>query len=220
MSDLISKRQAEFIDRAISLQDPSSDEYKKIAYWARVWVQASLPHSDPGDVNVWGRENGRFSLTIQPGMDIRDGREISVGLPYGNIPRLLMSWMCTEAVRTKNPKLILGDNLSDFMKEVGVGTATGGRWGSITRLRAQMERLFEARISYRWRGEQGKSRKPVSIADEDVIWWDERAPKQSALFESYVVLSPDFFREITDRPVPVKLEALRLLKQSPLALDL
>jgi hypothetical protein len=28
-----------------------------------------------------------------------------VGLPYGSVPRLLMSWLTTEALRTKTPVL-------------------------------------------------------------------------------------------------------------------
>ena len=30
-------------------------------------------------------------------------------LPYGSLPRLLLAWVCTEAVRTQSPELILGD---------------------------------------------------------------------------------------------------------------
>ena len=214
------KRQVDFIERSIALRDEQSAEFNEIGYWARVWVQASLPHSDPGKVNVWGRENGSFSLTVQPGIDIVDGREVNFGIPYGTIPRLLMCWMCTEAVRTRTPKLFLGESLAEFMATVGIGSATGGRWGSITRLKQQLKRLFEARISYRWRGNDGSARKSIEITNEEVLWWSEDKPDQSTLFRSYIVLGDAFFKDVITRPIPVKMEALRLLKQSPLALDL
>jgi hypothetical protein len=42
----------------------------------------------------------------------------------------------------------LGANLSDFMTQLGM-TPTGGRTGTITRLRRQINRLFDAAISVR-----------------------------------------------------------------------
>ena len=46
-------------------------------------------------------------------------------LPYGNLPRLLLAWVCTEAVRTQRRELILGDSLSAFMRSVGVYNGGG-----------------------------------------------------------------------------------------------
>ena len=37
-------------------------------------------------------------------------------LPFGNLPRLLIAWICTEAVRTQNRELVLGRSLSKFMR--------------------------------------------------------------------------------------------------------
>ena len=41
-------------------------------------------------------------------------------LPYGNFPRLILAWVSTEAVRTRNRVLILGPSLAKFMRELGV----------------------------------------------------------------------------------------------------
>ena len=43
-------------------------------------------------------------------------------LPFGNIPRLILAWVCTEAVRTQSRVLILGPSLAKFMKTLGVYT--------------------------------------------------------------------------------------------------
>lgn len=69
-----------------------------------------------------------------------------VGLPYDSIPRLLMSWITTEAVKTKQRELILGRTFSEFIAELEM-IPSGGRWGSITRLKDQMKKLFSASIS-------------------------------------------------------------------------
>ena len=46
-------------------------------------------------------------------------------LPFGNLPRLLLAWVTTEAVRTQSRVLVLGDSLSDFMRALGVYSNSG-----------------------------------------------------------------------------------------------
>lgn len=77
---------------------------------ARQLIQATLPHKNPGPVPLWKRTNGNLTLTIQPGIDVQRGQ--SYGYPYGTVPRLLLFWMTTEAVKTKSRRLELGHTLS------------------------------------------------------------------------------------------------------------
>lgn len=198
---------------------PPSDQDK--AFLARQLVQTTLPHADPGNVPVWSRTNGNVTLTIQQGYN-DDGTPY--GHPYGTIPRLLMYWMTTEALRTKNPKLELGNSLAEFMEELGLDHRGKGVRSDRVRLQNQMVRLFEARISFTTRAEVdgvvGEGRKRMNVADDTEFWWDKNNPRQTALWGSYVVLTPRFFEAITANPVPVDLRALRAIKRSPLALDL
>ena len=60
-------------------------------------------------------------------------------LPYGTLPRLLMAWGSTEAVRTQSRELVLGDSLSEFMRTLGIYNSGGH---PKTRLKNQMQRLF------------------------------------------------------------------------------
>src|SRR4051812_33290282 len=129
---------------------------RDIGYLARLFTQTSLPYRDPGDVPAWGRRNGSLVLVVQPGMTIdAGGTPRSIGYPFGTVPRLLLTWLSTEAVRTKSRELNLGASLADFMRQLDM-TPTGGRNGTITRLRKQMERLFQATLSVRWEGEQAR----------------------------------------------------------------
>lgn len=106
------------------------------AYLARQFVQATLPHSDP-KVDTWSRTNGNFSLGIQSGFDARTGKKY--GLPYGIIPRLVLFWITSEAVKTKNPHLELGASMAAFMREVGLNPNTGGGLrGDARRLQEQI----------------------------------------------------------------------------------
>lgn len=189
-----------------------------LAFMARQFVLATLPHSDPAPKPVWRRQNGRFTLTVYPCVD-PNNQPLH---PYGSIPRLLLFWIVGEAARTKSRRLELGATLADFMRDVGLNPATGGgKRGDAKRLRDQMDRLFRARITFedtsaapngsRWAG--------MPIADVTQVWWS-RCPSQPALFGSFVVLGEAFFDAITTKPVPVDRRALRELRASPLCLDL
>jgi hypothetical protein len=181
-----------------------------VGYYARVLTQATLPHSDP-KVPIFERRNGALSLSM--------AAPPSIGLPYGSVPRLLLAWVTTEAVRTKQRELVLGDHLAGFMRELRL-VPTGGRWGTIKRLRDQMERLFSTSIWVRYQGESLSAGTGWMVADDYQLWWDPKQPNQPVLWESTLTLGEHFFREITEHPVPVSMEALQRLRRSPLALDL
>lgn len=197
---------------------------KDAAYMARELVQCTLPHKNPGNSKpAWTRKNGNLTLSIRPGWDSAKGQPI--GYPYGTIPRLLLFWLTTEATKTKSRRLELGTSLSGFMAELGLNPANGtGKRSDARRLRDQMRRLFNALISFETTlerpGRRGEARVNMTVADETVLWWDERNPAQTTLWGSWVELGDKFFRAITAAPVPVDMRALRALKSSPLALDL
>ena len=93
----------------------------------------------------------------------RGGRAL---LPYGNLPRLLLAWICTDTVRTKSRRLELGASLSEFMDRLNIqSTDSGGRYGVRTRLQKQMIRLFSASISLSERHERGARGVNAPIVD-------------------------------------------------------
>ena len=178
---------------------------------ARLLVQTTLPHSRREEL-TFVRSNGRLhvSVTAHP----------LLGLPYGRYPRLLLAWITTEAVRTKDRHLQLGPSLSRFMVRLGL-TPSGGPNGPIGRLREQMQRLFGATIAFTWDGPSDGEWHDAGfrVARETHLWWDPQGPEQATAWRSTVTLSQGFFEAVTERPVPIDLRALRALR-SPLALDL
>jgi hypothetical protein len=177
---------------------------------ARSLIQATLPHKKVNG-NEFTRRNGAFVLSILAPSEI--------GLPYGSIPRLLISWLTTEAVRTKSRSLCLGNTLSFFMNELGL-MPSWGRWGTVTRLKEQTRQLFSSSISCSYVTESTASERGFRVADAHDLWWTPKSTDQHTLFESTVTLSEGFFNEIIQFPVPIDLRALKALKRSPLALDI
>lgn len=189
------------------------------AYLARELVQCTLPHRNPGDVAVWVRRNGNFALGLQPGADLKSGG--TLGLPYGSIPRLILLWIVTEAVRTKSRHIKLGGTLNDFLREIGLDPKTGrGKRGDATRLKDQLTRLLRCRISFEYNDDKRQSWLDMQVAPKGELWWDDNSPDQATIFESHIILGEEFFKAITSAPVPIDLRALLPLKQSPLAIDL
>lgn len=118
---MLTRAHERLLDAAVSIGlDAPTPEDK--AFMARQMVQATLPHRNPGDMPLWSRTNGDLVLTIQPGHE----KGKLLGFPYGTIPRLLMFWATTEAIRTKSRRLELGRSLNDFMRAVGLDPDTGG----------------------------------------------------------------------------------------------
>ncbi|MBF0098568.1 MAG: plasmid encoded RepA protein, partial [Magnetococcales bacterium] len=217
------RQQAKILDTAVSLR--MGQEITDAAFMARALVQATLPHSDPGDIPLWQRTNGRLTLSIKPDWerDPKTNKVRCVGVPYGTVPRLLLFWMTTEAIKTNSRRLELGNSLSSFMRELGM-VPTGGRWGTIPRMKEQMKRLFRAKISFELtreeRGANGFAWLDMQVAPKGVMWWDEKNPSQPVLFSSWIELSEEFFNAIKAAPVPVNTKALAALKNSSMALDL
>ena len=102
---------------------------------ARLLALCSLPRTNPKNQHEFKRVNGPYTLYMVAG----GGNK----LPYGTLPRLLLAWVCTEAVRTQSPELILGDSLSEFMRKVGIYSTSGDKH---TRLRNQMRGLWQGEI--------------------------------------------------------------------------
>lgn len=209
--------------RTIAEGDPFE---QNLGFTTPILVQANLPHSNPGNERrMWGRHNGTFSLTIQPrAYFTARGEERIIGYPYGSMPRLIMIYLCSEAVRTQSPHIELGASLADFLHKAGIGEATGGRWGTVTRFKDQLHRLLTCHITFRLDTEiDGKAitlDKNASMARETCLWWDPKNPEQTSLFDNYIRLNKDFYDEIVARPIPLNFDAILALKQSPLALDL
>ena len=193
----------------VNLLVSASEADPDMGFMARTMALCSLPRTNPGDRHQYTRVNGPYKLIMSTTGEYK--------LPFGHLPRLLMAWISTEAVRTQSRVLVLGDSLSDFMRELGIYSSDGKAY---TRLRNQMERLFNASVRLIYEDKHGKQFVSSAIADRGEFWWDPKRPNERVLWDSKIRLGEDFFNEIINRPVPLDLNTLTALKRSPLGLDL
>ena len=216
-----SKRQQRQAANAVQIYTtPATAE--DLAFIARELILCTLPHSDPGDVPGWSRKNGNLTLSIQAGFNSETGK--SYGIPYGIIPRLILVWLVTDILRTKSRRLELGNRLSDFLLKVGLDPSRGGKYSDSSRAREQMEKLFNAIISFNYsiknESRKGKAWLNMQVAPKGVLWWSEKDPEQAALFGSWIEVSEDFFNAVMNSPSPLDIRVLRHIKDSSLGIDL
>ena len=197
--------QLDQVTQLVAARDADPD----LGFMARLLALCSLPRTNPKNRHEFKRVNGPYTLYMVAG----GGNK----LPYGTLPRLLLAWVCTEAVRTQSPELILGDSLSEFMRKVDIYSTSGDKH---TRLRNQMRRLFGCTVSLLYEDARGEATLNAPIARLTEFWWSERQPDARSLWESKIELGEDFFNEIIRCPIPIDLNTLRAMKRSPLGLDL
>ena len=192
------------VNQLVSASEADAD----LGFMARTMALCSLPRTNPGNRKEYVRRNGPYTLVMTSGFDNK--------LPYGNLPRLLLAWVSTEAVRTQSRELVLGRSLSEFMGKLGMDSIGGAR----TRLRNQIRRLFNAHVQLVYKDQHGEANVSSSVADRSEFWWNERKPDEPSLWESKIRLGEDFFNEIINHPVPLDLNTLMALTRCALGLDL
>ena len=200
--------QADQVDLLVRAGEATADT----GFMARLMLLCSLPRTNPGNRTQYKRVNGPYTLIMTA--------VGQTGLPYGNLSRLLLAWVCTEAVRTQSRGLTLGSSLSGFMRRLGLAPSGGGSRGERTRLRNQMNRLFNTHIQLAYEDERVSASVNSPVASRTGFWWNERKPGELGLWDSQIELGEKLFHEIIRHPVPLDLNTLTALKRSTLGLDL
>ena len=185
----------------------ASEANADTGFIARLMMLCSPPRTNPGDRTQYKRVNGPYTLIMTA--------VGQTGLPFGNLSRLLLAWVCTEAVRTQSRELVLGSSFSWFMRKLGIAPVGCAR----TRLRNQMKRLFNAHIQLAYEDKQVSASVNSPVASQTGFWWNERKPGEQGLWDSTIELGEKFFNEIIRHPVPLNMNILKAMKRSSLGID-
>ena len=211
---------ATHIDRAqlnaVSVAEGISFQYVPL-------IQCSFPHADPKHASTFTRKNGWLELTLGT-------TRPEAGLPYGVPARLLTIYCTSEAVRTNSPEIYLGDSVHDFLRRLDVPITRGAR-GSLSVYANQLLRLIHSTLSIDENirdgaGRQGLHMRQALFVEEARLWWDDpEAPKNRKGAGrcigngSSLMLSSVLFHSILERSAPLATSAIKLLRKSPMDLD-
>lgn len=213
MAEKPTMRQLALIELQDELAEVDPWEADALTFGPRCLVSATLPYQQPQPESLedgcWIRRNGRYTLWVQGG---------PAGIPYGAYPRLFAIWLTREAIITKERYIYTDKTFKGFCKTLGIDSSVGKR-GSGRYMRSSIVRLLSSRVGFLIEEESRTRQHPIQIADEFDLWWDNKTTEET-LKEGYIVLSENFFNEITRHYIPIDLRVIRNLTRSPLALDL
>lgn len=198
-----------------------------LAFLPKAMVQSALPYRRAVDENgnpktIFHRRTPNLDFTIAT-------HRPDIGIPCGPIPRILIALLTDVAKRYKTRYIDLGESISALLTQCGM-QVTGGRNGSITRLRTQLDALRYSSILIDWKKKiishnnelLGTLQRDAlfPIIDEAVIWESKSNTALIPPSKYYLKLSEYFYNEIVTSSVPIDLRALFALQRSPLAMDL
>ena len=196
---------------AIRTQPPD-----RLDFLHTVMCQVGMPRKAT-ESRVFERQNGPFSILLEAGK-LWNGRAWQAQpLPYGTLPRLVMVHLSSEAVRTRNRRVELGESMRQFLQILGIQT-NGGPRGGYTSLKRQMEALAACRLTIGMSA-QGRvvtvDAKPIRRFEA----WIQNDGPQRTLWPGVLELSSEFYETLAQHAVPLDYRALSALKHSALALD-
>jgi hypothetical protein len=203
-----------------------------IAYIATFLIHATLPYKDPGSVELWTRRSDKHSVTFESGWTPpdREGKQRKVGLPFGIYPRLIFSWLTTQAVLTGSPDLSLGPSFMSWIRDGLHVTPSGGPRGTITLIREQMTRILAMKItvathqavSHLGRSQMLSGSFSVLPVAGEAAFWDPVQPNRHTATDPHLRLSLDYFHLCKTAAAPfderVQLELAR--RGACMAIDL
>ena len=211
----LSPRIHNMIEDSVAVQLDTAKETGTLGFLNNLMVQATLPHTKPTDpetkkeLNYYERTNGIFTLSVMS--------RPKVGIPYGSMPRTLLAWICTEAVKSQSKTLYLGSSQAEFLREK-LNLHTSGQYTS--RLKDQAYRLFNSLITVENTRNDRQTLENTIIARKAVFWNPAAKDDQRNEWQTELTLSTDFYDDITAAPVPTDLRILHSLRKSPLAMDI
>jgi hypothetical protein len=186
---------------------------QNLGFASRPFVLCGLPIKRPAKgVLLHERRNGQFLLQVTG--------HPTYGVPWGQ-DRLVPIFLATLAMRQQKQTITFRSAAE--MLEV-FGMQQGG--SQYRRLIAAFQRVFGATIFFGTDTQRERAmvthQARFNFMREARIWYS-RDPHQALLpggFENEIVLSDEFFREVTTHSIPTDLEAAKALSSAPAALDL
>ena len=186
---------------------------QNLGFSSRPFVLCGLPvKRPPAGSLVHERRNGQFVLLVTG--------HPKYGLPWGQ-DRLVPLFLATLATRQRSRRITF-PNAVEMLDTFGM--QQGG--SQYRRLIGAFQRIFGATIFFGT--DAGRSMSPVvhearfSFMSEARIWYS-KDPAQLTLpadCQNLIVLTEEFYDEITKHAIPTDLEAAKALSSSPAVLDL
>ena len=211
---VVSKQQLGRIESISMARMGDGSARQELVYSSRPFVLCGLPVRRPKK-NVLKHERrtaGKFILQITGHPDY--------GLPFGQ-DRLIPIWVATLALRQQD-RFVSFKSAAEILDTFGLHKDGN----TYRRLVDGFQRIFGATIFFGTNEERG----PASIYDgarfhffdKMQVWYTKHLDQQQLLsenFQNQILLSENFWNELKRHPIPINLEAIKILANAPAELD-
>src|SRR4051795_4994657 len=185
-----------------------SDDAEKMGFTYSGFALTSLPHKPQTEL-VWRRDGHNITMLIESGRD-RTGKPL--GLPYGSYARFILLFLQSEAIRTRSREVELGRSMRVWLGNMGL--SIGGM--TYKHVAEQARRISGCTLTFYADqiGAQIESRSrfvktAITMTSDD----------QPTLWQDRVLLDEDFYRALSEHPVPLSESALRAIGPRSMVID-
>jgi Plasmid encoded RepA protein len=188
-----------------------SDDAERMGFTYSGFALTSLPHKPP-ETTTWRREGHNLTLVLQAGVD---RNEKSLGLPYGSYARFILLFLQSEAIRTRSREIELGRSMKVWLGSMGL--SIGGK--TYKQVNEQARRISGCTLTF-YADRTGAQIRSRGGFVKSEITMTNVAGDQPALWQDRVMLDEDFYRALSEHPVPVSETALRAIGPRSMVIDI
>ena len=178
--------------------------------------------------------NGAFTLTVRAGVTRGPGTgygplarpQVSRGIPYGGLARLLLCNVITEARKQRSPTVDLGRTLTAFCERIDI-TPSGGEHGRIRYVLDQLQRLATCVVTFEWESRTGNGPGRRDLRGEHVLvvdsyhFWHQAAGAHTEATDGGTIrLADKFWSEVAGSCFPLDFRKAQVFRAHPTAYDL
>ncbi|MBO0952959.1 replication protein RepA [Fibrella forsythiae] len=202
----VAKRRSKLVYE--SFQEEPDD--RELLFQAAAMCHTFFPRREPEQEphKLWKQQSGKFVLYITPMAfpDPLTGEETYSGLPYGPKARVLLANLNTIAIQKQTRTIEIANNPAKFLKDIGL--TDGGNQLEV--IQDQMHRLANCVLRTFYLDEQEETGDTVPIITRT----------KRTQWTSQITLSQEYFKHLSDHPVPLAKTHLAALSNNATALDL
>lgn len=205
-------RELNLIERGQEIADvrPEGDD---VTFMHSILCQIGLPRSKV-DGDRFERKSGAAALEVRSGSIWNGSEMVPQFIPYGAIPRLILAYVSTFAVRNRTPEIPFGDSANDALRLLGI--EKGGE--RFRMFRSQVSALAACSMTIGFTTKDMAYTFNGSPVDQFEAWLPGQEGQRS-LWPSRLLLGTRFYETLIKHAVPSDLRALSELGNSALAMD-
>jgi len=188
-----------------------SEEQEKLGFTFSGFALTCLPHK-PLKENIWRKEGHNLTLLIQGGVD----REAdNVGVPYGSYARFILLFLQSEAIRKKSREIELGRSMRVWLGSMGL--SIGGK--TYKAVNEQARRISGCNLTFFSADGNKEVMRKGGFIDGSITMTDVLS-EQPSLWQDRVLLNEEFYKALSERPLPLNETALRAIGPRSLVIDI